>query len=374
MAPFDFSILSRDSATAARAGTFSTPHGPFRTPAFMPVGTRATVKGLLPRDLREAGTEVLLANTYHLALRPGAEVVRDLGGLHAVMAWDGPILTDSGGFQVFSLATLCRISDDGVEFRSHVDGSPLVMTPESCMEIQANLGADIIMALDQCPPYPAARPQVAEATERTLRWAARCAQAQKNPDRQALFPIVQGGEFDDLRDECARRLVAEVPSPGYAIGGVSVGEPHELMMRAIDASIVQLPADRPRYLMGVGQPRDVLGAVRRGVDLFDCVLPTRNGRNASAFTFSGTVRLRNLRHERDRGPIEAGCDCPACLHFSRGTIRHYFQVGEMLGPILVSLHNVRFFARFFEGLRQAIAAGQFDRFEQDFLKTVDSVA
>ncbi|MBN2584155.1 MAG: tRNA guanosine(34) transglycosylase Tgt [Planctomycetes bacterium] len=369
---FDFHIHHRDGGAAARAGEFTTPHGTFSTPAFMPVGTRASVKGILPRDLRELGSEILLANTYHLALRPGAEVVRRLGGVQAMMGWDGPVLTDSGGFQVFSLANLRTVDDDGVEFRSHIDGASLRMTPESCIALQADIGADIIMALDQCPPYPAARDEVEQATERTLLWARRCRDAHRTSDRQALFPIVQGGEFDDLRRDCARQLVAEVPSPGYAIGGVSVGEPHDVMMRAVEAATSQLPSDRPRYLMGVGQPRDVLGAIRRGVDMFDCVLPTRNGRNASAFTFSGTVRLRNQQHEDDCGPIEAGCDCPACRQFSRGAIRHFFQVGEMLGPILTSLHNLRFFSRFLAQVREAIRAGRLAEYEKEFLKSVDS--
>ena len=371
---FDFTVQHRDPGCAARAGLFTTPHGPFRTPAFMPVGTRGAVRGVLPGDLRALGCEVLLANTYHLALRPGTDVVRDLGGLHALMGWDGPILTDSGGYQVFSLARLRRVTDDGVEFQSHIDGAALRMPPEACMAMQANLGADLVMALDECPAADAPRAEVERATERTLLWVARCAAAHRDRDLQALFPIVQGGAFDDLRAEAARRLVADVPSPGYAIGGVSVGESHDLMMRAVDASVGHLPEDRPRYLMGVGEPRDVLGAVRRGLDMFDCVLPTRNGRNASAFTFGGTVRLRNRRHASDRAPIEPGCDCPACRDFSRGAIRHFFQVGEMLGPILVSLHNLRFFVRFFEAMREAIAAGGFGDWEKEFLKSVDSTA
>jgi queuine tRNA-ribosyltransferase len=371
---FDFAIHHRDAACAARTGEFTTPHGSFRTPAFMPVGTRATVKGLLPRDLREVGAEILLANTYHLALRPGVEAVRKLGGLHGMMAWDGPILTDSGGYQVFSLARLRKIGDDGVEFQSHIDGATLRMTPESCMAMQSALGADVIMALDECPPLDAPRADVEAAVERTHGWALRCAAAQQRPEQQALFPIVQGGRFADLRAEAARRLVAEAPSAGYAIGGVSVGEPHEQMMQAVEACAGYLPEDRPRYLMGVGEPRDILGAIGRGVDMFDCVLPTRNGRNASAFTFGGTIRMRNQQHEADTGPIEEGCDCLACREFSRGAIRHLFQVGEMLGPILVSLHNLRFFSRFLERIRQAVAAGEFLRYEKEFLKSVDSTA
>ena len=368
---FKLTINHRDAHTRARTAAFSTPHGSFQTPVFMPVGTRGTVKGVLPEQLRQVGAEIILANTYHMALRPGPDIVRDLGDLHALMAWNAPILTDSGGFQIFSLSRLCKVDDDGVAFRSHIDGSIFQMSPESCIDIQQALGADIIMALDQCPPYPATREQVTEATERSLRWAARCHRHHEPlAGRQALFPIVQGGEFDDLRAHCARTLAADVPSPGYAIGGVSVGEPHDLMMRAIDASIGYLPEDRPRYLMGVGQPRDLLGAIRRGVDMFDCVLPTRNGRNAQAFTFGGLMRLRNQLHERDRRPLEESCDCPACGGgFSRGAIRHFFQVGEMLGPMLVSLHNLRFFARFFEQIRQAINDDRFDEYEKEFLKS-----
>lgn len=368
---FEFTLDHQDAGTAARAGRFTTPHGSFRTPVFMPVGTRGTVKGVLPRDLGALGCQVLLANTYHMALRPGAEVVRRLGGLHAMMAWDGPILTDSGGYQVFSLATLRQIDDDGVAFQSHIDGARLHLSPESCMAIQTDLGADIIMALDECPPAGASRDAVVAATERTARWARRCAEVHGASDRQALFPIVQGGRFADLRAEAARRLVAEVPSPGYAIGGVSVGESHEEMMAAIEAAVPHLPTARPRYLMGVGEPRDVLGAIGRGIDMFDCVLPTRNGRNASAFTFSGTLRMRNHRHHVDTDPIEADCDCPACRQFSRGAIRHFFQVGEMLGPMLVSLHNLRFFTRFFARIRDAIAAGRLGEYEKQFLKSVE---
>ncbi len=368
---FKLTIHHRDAASRARAASFSTPHGSFDTPAFMPVGTRGTVKGILPEQLRQVGAQIILANTYHMALRPGAEIVAQLGDLHDLMAWDGPILTDSGGFQIFSLSRLCKVDDNGASFRSHIDGSIFEMSPESCMDIQHALGADIIMALDQCPPYPASREQVAEATERSLRWAVRChRQHASHVDRQALFPIVQGGEFDDLRAHCASYLASEVPSPGYAVGGVSVGEPHELMMRAVETSVEHLPDDRPRYLMGVGQPRDLLGAIRRGIDMFDCVLPTRNGRNAQAFTFGGVMRLRNQQHERDRRPLEEGCDCPACGGgFSRGAVRHFFQVGEMLGPILVSMHNLRFFARFFQQIRQAIANDKFDDYEKEFLKS-----
>ena len=353
-----FDVVAGDAGGAGpRCGRLVTPHGAVETPAFIPVGTRATVKGLLPETLRQVGVQIVLANTYHLSLRPGTDVVRDLGGLHAMMGWDGPILTDSGGFQVFSLAGLRRVTDDGVTFRNHIDGSEMTLTPESATAAQNALGADIIMALDVCPPYPCPRPEVAEAVRLTLAWAARCRAAHARAD-QSLWPIVQGGVERDLREECAARLV-EMDFPAYAIGGVSVGEGHDHLRDVVGWTAPLLPADRPRYLMGVGELRDVLAAVGAGVDLFDCVLPTRNGRNGSAYTADGMIRLRNEQHRSDRRPIEPDCDCPACRGFSRGMIRHLFMVGEMLGPILLSIHNLRFYARLFARLREAIGAGRF---------------
>ncbi|MBE3095641.1 MAG: tRNA guanosine(34) transglycosylase Tgt [Planctomycetes bacterium] len=348
-----------------RVGRLATPHGAVETPAFIPVGTKATVKGVRPETLREVGVEMVLANTYHLALRPGAETLRQLGGLHAVMGWDGPILTDSGGFQVFSLARLRKVTQDGVTFRNHIDGAEMTLTPETAVAVQNELGADIIMALDVCPPYPCPRPDVEEAVRLTIEWAARSRAAHGRAD-QALWGIVQGGVEKDLRQRCAAELVA-MDFPGYAIGGVSVGEGHDHLREVLGWTAPLLPAGRPRYLMGVGEPRDVVAAVAAGIDLFDCVLPTRNGRNACAFTFEGMMRLRNEVFKADRRPIEEDCDCPACRRFSRGALRHLFAAGEMLGPILLSIHNLRFFTRFFGRMRQAVREGRFDAAAQALL-------
>lgn len=360
---FDFRVHA--TLGRARCGTLRTPHGEVDTPAFMPVGTRGAVKGILPEQLRQSGTQMILANTYHLLLRPGPDVVEALGGLHHFTGWEGPILTDSGGFQVYSLAPLVRIDDDGVEFRSHIDGAMLRLDPESAIEVQNRLGADIIMALDDCPALPAPRERLEQAVERTLRWAPRCLAAHRRPRDQALFAIVQGGTDADLRRRCAAALVA-MDFAGYAVGGLSVGETHEEMVAALDALGDVLPADRPRYLMGVGMPRDLWQAVRRGMDLFDCVLPTRNGRNGYAFTAGGPRRLRNEACRTDPGPIEPGCPCPACRTFPVGYLRHLFLVGEMLGPILVSLHNVYFFQRLMATIREAIRHGTPDRVEEAF--------
>ena len=356
---FAYEILAAFEASGgARVGRLTTPHGAVETPAFIPVGTKAAVKGVMPQALREIGVQILLANTYHLALRPGADVVRDLGGLHAMMAWDGPILTDSGGFQVFSLAALRRVTDEGVTFRSPIDGAEMTLTPESAVAIQNDLGADILMALDVCPPHPCPREEVEEAVRRTLAWAERSRAAHHRPD-QSLWGITQGGVERDLRERCARELVA-MDFPGYAIGGTSVGEGHDLLRRVLDWTMPLLPWDRPRYVMGVGEVRDVVAAIALGADLFDCVLPTRNGRNGCAFTANGVIRLRNEAFRCDRRPIEEECDCPACRSFSRGTLRHLFASSEMLGPILLSMHNLRFYTRLFERLRNAIREGRFD--------------
>ncbi len=323
----------------------------------MPVGTQATVKGLTPDMLRAVGSTMILANTYHLALRPGEEVVRELGGLHRFMAWDGPILTDSGGFQAFSMADRSVLTERGVAFRSHLDGRLLDLTPERAVQVQEALGADVAMCLDQCPALPSSKEAIADAVARTIRWAARCKEARTRSD-QALFGIVQGGSHEDLRAECAERLI-ELDFPGYAVGGVSVGEGREEVRKALRVTAPRLPEDRPRYLMGVGRPQDLLDAVATGIDLFDCVLPTRNGRNATCLTARGVVKMKNAAHRLDPGPIEAGCDCLACSRFSRSYIRHLFIAGEMLGPILASLHNLAYLHRLMKEMREAISEDRF---------------
>ncbi len=349
---------------ALRRGQVRTRHGIFDTPAFMTVGTQGTIKGVLPDHVAAAGAQIILANTYHLMLRPGADVVAELGDLHAFMAWDGPILTDSGGFQVFSLADLNKIDDSGVTFKSHIDGSTVHLTPARSIEVQNKLGADIIMAFDECPPADAPREYHQQAVERTLRWAEECGRAHGRKNDQTLFGIVQGGVHEDLRRLCAGRLV-EMDFGGYAMGGLAVGEGFDAMLATLEKTVPLLPADRPRYLMGVGYPRDIVAAVASGIDMFDCVLPTRNGRNAYAFTAAGPLRLRNTQYQRDRRPLEEGCDCYTCSHFSRGAIRHYFFAGEMLGPVLVSVHNIRFYQRLMADIRQAIELGRYDLFRRD---------
>ncbi|MFQ5734845.1 MAG: tRNA guanosine(34) transglycosylase Tgt [Planctomycetaceae bacterium] len=362
MSAFRFQLDAVDSATGARAGQWVTPHGPVATPAFMPVGTLGTVKGLLPAQLKEAGVQMLLGNTYHLALRPGTDVVADLGGLHAFMNWDGPILTDSGGFQIFSLARLTRLDDDKVAFRSHVDGSLFELSPERAVAIQEQLGADCIMCLDECPPSDVDTPRMQAAVDRTTRWARRCRDSQTRSD-QALFGIVQGGTDRAMRERSAAELLP-LGFPAYAVGGLSVGEGHAEMYRTLEFTVPMLPADRPRYLMGVGRPLDLIEAVMRGVDLFDCVMPTRNGRNATAFTSGGVVKMRNLAHRRDESPLDPECECPACADYSRGYLRHLFVAGEMLGPILLSLHNVAFYQRLVREMRGAIIAGALTEFRE----------
>ncbi|HUG90024.1 MAG TPA: tRNA guanosine(34) transglycosylase Tgt [Planctomycetaceae bacterium] len=363
-----FRLTHLDPASPARAGRLTTPHGTVDTPAFMPVGTLAAVKGLLPEQLRQAGTQIVLANTYHLALRPGAEIVEDLGGLHRFMQWDGPILTDSGGFQVFSLARLTALDDEQVVFRSHIDGSLFALSPEKAIRIQEQLGADCIMCLDECPPLPCPPERLHAAVERTTRWAQRCRDAHRR-DGQALFGIVQGGTDVAQRERSLAGLLP-LDFPGYAVGGLSVGEHPAEMYRTIEAVVPMLPADRPRYLMGVGRPIDIIEAVLRGIDLFDCVMPTRNGRNATAFTSAGRVRLRNLQYARDPAPLDAGCPCPVCTRFSRAYLRHLFIAGEMLGPVLVSWHNVAFYQQLVRDLRAAICDGRAAAFRADYLARV----
>jgi queuine tRNA-ribosyltransferase len=355
---FRFDLLNTDGA--ARCGRLSTPHGSMDTPVFMAVGTQATVKGLTPAQLEAAGVAVVLGNTYHLALRPGDELIAEMGGLHRFMGWPRPILTDSGGYQVYSLAANLKITDRAAQFRSHIDGSLLELSPERAMQIQANLGSDIAMCLDECPPADADAARHASAVRRTVNWAERCKVAHRRSD-QALFGIVQGGTHIDLRLQCAADLV-RIGFDGYALGGFSVGETPQQMIVALAPSAAALPADRPRYLMGVGRPEDILRAIGCGVDMFDCVLPTRNGRNACAFTSGGLVRMRNACHKRDSAPLESDCPCPTCRQFSRAYLHHLFLADEMLGPMLLSLHNLAYYNRLLADARQAIAAGVYGEF------------
>jgi queuine tRNA-ribosyltransferase len=357
--PVRYELIRQDRS--ARLGRVSTPHGIFDTPAFMPVGTQGSIKGILPDQVEKTGTQIVLANTYHLMLRPGEKSVAALGGLHRLMGWPGPILTDSGGFQVFSLADLNEISDTGVKFKSHIDGSEVFLDARRSIAVQNDLGADIVMAFDQCPPAAASPDAHKQAVLRTLRWAEHCLAAHGRPADQGLFGIVQGGVDLKLRHECARELSA-MDFAGYAIGGLAVGEGFDGMKAVLDEIAPSLPGDKPRYLMGVGYPRDIVAAVSAGVDMFDCVLPTRNGRNAYAFTANGPLRLRNSVHQRDSSSIEAGCECYACRNFSRGAIRHFFFAGEMLGPVLVSVHNVWFYQRLMADIRRSIGEGSFDSF------------
>jgi len=363
-ASFAFSLCHCDAGCAARAGVLNTPHGSVQTPAFMPVATQGSVKGVLPEQLRRAGSQIVLSNTYHLLLRPGPDAIERLGGLHAFMQWDGPILTDSGGFQVFSLAERTKVTEAGARFRSHVDGRLVELTPEGAVAVQESLGSDVAMVLDHLVALPNSPSVIRDAAERSIRWAIRCRKAQRRED-QALFAIVQGGLDLDLRAECAQRLM-EWDFPGYAIGGLSVGEPPEQMYRVVEATTPHLPGDRPRYLMGVGRPEDILECVRRGIDLFDCVMPTRNGRNAMAFTDDGPLRLRNAVHQLDSRPIDERCPCPAC-RYSRAYLRHLFMANEMLGPILLSIHNLTYYHRLLADARRAIEADRFTAFADERL-------
>jgi queuine tRNA-ribosyltransferase len=356
MSPFEFSLTHRDAASSARRGVFLTPRGPVQTPGFMPVGTQGTVKGLTIDQVAATGAEMILGNTYHLALRPGHETVRRLGGLHQMSGWNGPILTDSGGFQIFSLKAITKVSEQEATFRSHIDGAIVHLSPERSIEIQEALGSDVAMVLDHVVALPASREQVEDAMQRSIRWAKRCLEAASRQD-QARFAIVQGGLDVELRVQCAAALAA-MDFNGYAVGGLSVGETPEEMYRITAATCPALPEQKPRYLMGVGRPIDLLESVACGIDLFDCVMPTRNGRNGSAFTDHGELRLRNAIHREETRPLEEHCPCIACRH-SRGYLRHLFIAGEMLGPILLSIHNLTYYQRLMRGAREAIEAGQF---------------
>lgn len=361
---FGFDLHHTDAQSAARRATLHTPRGAVDLPTFMPVGTLGTVKGLDMERVQETGAQIVLANTYHLALRPGDETVAALGELHEFTGWSGPILTDSGGFQVFSLAERAQVTEQGVTFRSHIDGALLDISPERSIAIQEKLGSDIIMAFDHVVELPNEPAVVAEATWRSVRWAERCRRASRRDD-QMLLAIVQGGLDSELRRQCSRELV-KMDFAGYAIGGLSVGEEPVEMVRTLDVTVPELPTDRPRYLMGVGRPEDLLEGVARGIDMFDCVMPTRNGRNAMVFTDEGPLRLRNAVHEHDRRPLDSACPCLACRH-SRGYLRHLFQAKEMLGPILASLHNLTYYQRLMADARSAIEQDSFMAFREEKL-------
>lgn len=359
-----FELYKTEKNTRARLGKCNTPHGAFQTPAFIPVGTQATVKALTPEELREMGAEIILSNTYHLYLRPGHERIRRLGGLHAFMHWDHPLLTDSGGFQVFSLNSLVKVSEDGVLFQSHLDGSRHFISPEKAVEIQEALGSDIMMCLDECTPYPASHEEAERSLELTLQWSRRCREARQSYS-SALFGIVQGGMYSDLRQKSAARLM-EIGFDGYALGGLSVGESKEEMARVIAETAPLLPSDRPRYLMGVGTPLDIWEAVRNGIDMFDCVLPTRNARNGMLFTRRGRMVIKNARYADDPLPIEPGCSCYTCRHYSRAYLRHLYLAEEILAMRLNTLHNLHFYLDFMSEIRRAIGEDRLEALGMDW--------
>ncbi|MEM9716956.1 MAG: tRNA guanosine(34) transglycosylase Tgt [Pseudomonadota bacterium] len=360
---FQFQINASDGK--ARTGVIQTPKGEIRTPAFMPVGTAATVKAMMPESVRETGADILLGNTYHLMLRPGAERIANLGGLHNFMNWNRPILTDSGGFQVMSLSKLRKMSEEGVKFRSHIDGTEFNLTPERSMEIQKLLGSDIVMAFDECTPFPATYDQARDSMELSMRWAQRSRDAFGDRPGYALFGIQQGSTFEDLRAESAEALQG-IDFDGYAVGGLAVGEGQDLMFDVLDYAPGQLPSDKPRYLMGVGKPDDIVGAVQRGIDMFDCVLPSRSGRTGQALTRRGPINLRNARHKDDPRPLDADCTCPACRNYSRAYLHHVIKSDEIIGSMLLTWHNLHYYQELMQGLRDAIAAGTLDQFVAAF--------
>ena len=367
MAAITYEHIKTCKQTGARLGIVHTPHGSFETPAFMPVGTQATVKTMSPEELKEMGAGIILSNTYHLWLRPGNDVIKEAGGLHKFMNWDRPILTDSGGFQVFSLSEFRKIEEEGVHFRHHLNGSKLFLSPEKAMEIQNDLGSDIMMAFDECPPYPATFEYMKASVERTSRWAERCLQAHARPNDQALFGIVQGGEFEELRKQSAKDLVS-LDFPGYAIGGLSVGEPKDVMNRALEFTTPLLPENKPRYLMGVGSPDSLIDGAMRGIDMFDCVLPTRIARNGTLMTSEGRVVVKNAKYERDFGPLDPNCDCYACKNYSRAYIRHLIRANETFGIRLTSYHNLYFLLRLMEQIREAIRNDRLGDFKEEFFE------
>ncbi|CCK88200.1 tRNA-guanine transglycosylase [Clostridioides difficile NAP08] len=360
-----YELIKTCKQSGARLGRLHTPHGIIETPIFMPVGTQATVKSMTPEELKEIGSQIILSNTYHLYMRPGHELIKRAGGLHNFMNWDKPILTDSGGFQVFSLGPLRKIKEEGVEFRSHLDGSKHFLTPEKAMEIQNALGSDIMMAFDECAPYPADREYVKNSLERTTRWLKRCKDAHNNTDKQALFGIIQGGMYKDLREQSAKEITS-IDLPGYAIGGLSVGEPKPLMYDVLEHTTPLMPKDKPRYLMGVGSPDDLVEGVIRGVDMFDCVLPTRIARNGTAMTSQGKVVVRNATYAEDFTPLDPECDCYACKNYSRAYIRHLIKANEILGARLITTHNLHFLLNLMKQIRQAIMEDRLLDFRNEF--------
>ncbi len=360
-----YELIKTDSRTKARRGRIHTPHGDIETPVFMPVGTQGTVKAMRPEQVAEMGAKIILGNTYHLYLRPGHEIVKEAGGLHKFMNWNGAILTDSGGFQVFSLGKLRKITEEGVRFRSHIDGSLHMISPEKSMEIQNALGSDIMMAFDECAPYPADRSYVKDSFERTTRWLARCKEYHKNIENQSLFGIMQGGMYKDMRYESAMQIV-EMDLPGYAIGGLSVGEPKEVMLDVMDDCVDYLPSDRPRYLMGVGSPDYLFEAVERGIDMCDCVLPTRIARHGLAMTSHGRVNIKNAKYERDWEPLDSECSCYTCRNYSRAYLRHLFKADEMLSSMLLSNHNLHFLINMMGKIREAIEEDRFLDYKKEF--------
>lgn len=362
-----YELIKQCKQTGARLGRLHTPHGVIDTPVFMPVGTQATVKGMSPEELKEIGAHIILSNTYHLYMRPGHKLIEKMGGLHKFMNWDRSILTDSGGFQVFSLSDLRNITEDGVTFKSHLDGSKHFITPEMAMEIQNSLGADIIMSFDECTPYPAEYDYAKGSLERTTRWAKRCKEAHKNTENQALFGIVQGSTYKDLRIQSAKELI-ELDFPGYSIGGLSVGEPKDLMYEMLECTVPELPKDKPRYLMGVGSPDCLIEGAIRGIDMFDCVLPTRIGRNGTVMTSHGKVVVRNALYQEDNMPLDEECDCYACKNFSRAYVRHLLKADEMLGLRLTTLHNLRFLINLMNDIRNAIMNDNLLDFRNMFFK------
>ncbi|MDR2131855.1 MAG: tRNA guanosine(34) transglycosylase Tgt [Clostridiales Family XIII bacterium] len=370
MRAISFELIKKATRGDARRGRLTTPHGVVETPAFMPVGTAAAVKAMLPEQVAESGAEIVLANTYHLCLRPGEEIVRGAGGLHGFMNWKRAILTDSGGFQVFSLGALRKITEEGVAFRSHIDGSAHMLSPERSVAIQNALGADIIMAFDECAPYPADRSYIEHSLARTTRWLKRCKDAHKNTGAQALFGIMQGGVYADLRARSAKEI-SELELPGYAIGGLSVGEPKPLMYEMLEVSVPLLPEEKPRYLMGVGTPDCLFEAVERGVDMFDCVLPTRVARNGRALTSRGNVNIKNARFERDFSALDPNCGCYTCRKYSRAYLRHLFKAGEMLSAMLLTVHNLAFMQDLMRGMRRAIEEDRLSEYKNDYYAGLD---